>query len=118
MYLVVPLPQMGELMTAGTIRRVHVSVGQEIGLGTPLFDALVDLSHGAAQDCPPVFHLRAISRERGWIRELHAEPGTELAIGAPVMTVTTIPDEPLAGATRSLRVTAITINLDPVFDLE
>ena len=116
MQLVVVMPQMGELMVAGVIRKVLVTAGQEIAMGTPLFEVFVDLSRGAAQDCPPVFHLRVTSRERGWVRDVHAAPGTELAIGAPVLTVTSTVDEALSVPARALRVTSVTINVDPLFD--
>lgn len=114
MILSLVMPRMGELMSAGSVRKLHVAEGGEIKPGSKLVDVHVDLSAVAPQDCPPVYSFRVVSREKGWVRKLTASVGELKGTGTLLALVSTDPDEPLEGRpVRPLRVAAAGIVGEP-----
>lgn len=115
MILALNLPRAGQQMTHGSVHRLVARPGDEIRPGTPLLEVRVDLEAEKAQDCPPLFFFRVLSTERGVLRSLAVEPGSLLAVGAPLGIVTTTAAEPADGApARPLRTTQVAIQIDPL----
>jgi pyruvate/2-oxoglutarate dehydrogenase complex dihydrolipoamide acyltransferase (E2) component len=99
-----------------TLERVHLGEGEVVTPGAKLVDVRVDLSTTAAQDCPPVFHLRLVARERGVLRRLLASAGQRVGVGQPLAVLSSEADEPLDGEpVRALRINTVAITVDPLF---
>ncbi len=78
--------------------------------GSKLLDFSVDLSAGAAHDCPPISHYRLVLRERGRLVRLNVGQGDALMPGVAVAMLATdtgdTADDPRA---RLARVTVASI---------
>ncbi len=115
MILSLVLPRVGEQMRSGRVRRLLASPGDPLRPGTPVAEISVDLGATRAQDCPPVFHFRLISSERGHLRAWSAAVGDEVAVGARLGVVTSGPEEPVDGAVaRALRTASVAVQVDPL----
>ena len=110
------MPKMGALMTDGQIHKAYVEEGERFEPRTRLFDVRVDLSAGAPQDCPPIFHFVIVAVEGGWVRERPVSAGDLVAVGG-TMLVAADDREPGAAPnpTRDLRVAVAAIQVDPLF---
>jgi hypothetical protein len=91
------LPRINPEMTAATIDRVLIALGDAVPLGGKLLDLTVDLSAAAPHDCPPISHYRLVSRDRVWLRRLDVSPGSAPEVGTSLGLFSTEPDEPLTG---------------------
>lgn len=114
MLLTLTLPRIHERMTTARVDAVHLAAGAPVAFGAKLVDVTVDLSAAAEQDCPPISHYRIVLLDRGWLRELAVAPGDEIAVGAPIATITTQPDESLdAAPARAARTSIAGILMTP-----
>jgi pyruvate/2-oxoglutarate dehydrogenase complex dihydrolipoamide acyltransferase (E2) component len=109
------LQRVGEGMRDGTVHRLLARPGDPLRPGSPLAEIRVDLGAAMAQDCPPVFHYRVVSTERGHLRAWEVAPGDTLEVGARLAVITTAPDEALEGpVARAIRTTSVVIQVDPL----
>lgn len=108
MLLAIELPQLHELMSTAVVSKVHAVPGAELAPGAPLLDLRVDLSHEAAHDCAPVSYFRLVVRDRGVLRTLAVDVGSELAAGQRIGVLTTTADETSeAEPARAARLTTV-----------
>lgn len=114
MLLNLTLPRILEPMTTALIDTVHAAEGSELALGAKLLDLTVDLSAGAAHDCPPISTYRIALRDRVWLRRMLVAADDEIEVGAPLALFSTEPDEPLdAAPSRAVRVSLVGIVQQP-----
>lgn len=85
--------QLGELVT---IEEVYVQEGERVGVGTKLFDCMVDLSGTNPHDCPPRTLYRVTARENGFVRSLALAAGHVVNGAAPLALLSTDAEESLA----------------------
>jgi len=108
--LYLALPRIVEPMSCAFVDAVYVEEDARLGLGAKLIDLTVDLSAGAAHDCPPISHYRIALRDEVWARRLLVAAGDEVAVGAPLALFSTEADEPLDGPpARAARISVIGI---------
>lgn len=113
MLLTLTLPRIHERMTTARVDAVYLAAGAQVAFGAKFVDVTVDLSAVAEQDCPPIAHYRIVLLDRGWLREIAVARGDEIAVGAPIATITTSPDEPLdAAPSRAARTSIAGILMD------
>jgi hypothetical protein len=112
-------PRINDYMTTGIVEEVYAAQDAALGVGAKLLDLTVDLSAAAPHDCPPISHYRIVLRERAWLRRIHVARGDEPAVGAPLATLSTEPDEPLdAGAGRPVRVAIASILRQSAWEID
>jgi hypothetical protein len=110
------MPAMGPLMTEGQVHKAYVGLGQHFSAKTRLFDVRVDLSAGASDHCPPVFHFVIVALEPGWIRECNASVGDFFDVAQTMLVATTTAEEALSTPSdRDLRVAIAAIHVDLLF---
>ena len=95
------------------VRRVHIKEGDELAAGSPILDVQVDLSAGAAQDCPPIFTLRILAAEPALVTRVDAVRDQTVGTGNQLGLASAIRD---GERERPLRASAIEVHLDPLFD--
>lgn len=106
MLLTLNLPRIVDPMSKAVVAVVHASVGDQMKVGSALFDLTVDLSEEAPQDCPPASYYRLVIRETVWLRKLMVDVNDEPALYAPLALFSTEQDEPLdAEPARRIRIT-------------
>ena len=100
------MPQMGEDMRWGVIRRVLVQPGARVELGTRLVEVEVDLSEVAEQNCAPISWFLIVAAESGWLRKMDGAAGDRRDVGSLLAIVSREEAEPLDGnrVDRPLRV--------------
>lgn len=105
MLFVLQVPTMNDRMLEATVLRVLVEPGTRIERGTPLVEMRVDLGAIFAQNCAPIFDVRVVANEGGWLRRVEVARGGVAAVGAPLAIVSSAPEESLeAPVARPLRV--------------
>lgn len=110
MLLTIAIPAALDLGGEARVRLVHAAAGDMLAPGAKLIDFNVDLSAGAAHDCPPISHYRLVLRERGWLRRLAVATGDPLMAGATIGWIGDAADTPLdEAAARAARVTVASI---------
>jgi hypothetical protein len=97
-------------MDSALVREIFPQVGSLLLPGAKLLDIKVDLSLAVTHDCPPESHHRIALRERAWLRQRLVGVGDEVVVGAPLLILTTDPDEDWeTGPQRAARVTQVGI---------
>lgn len=93
MILSVALPRMNPDMQSAVVEALYGAEGSLLQPGAKLVDVKVDLSLAVAHDCPPVTYHRIALRDRAWLRRVLVRPGQEIAVGAPMLILSSDPDE-------------------------
>jgi len=109
MWLAVTAPSFSLAGADVRVKRVHVGLGDHLPRGQVLFDLVVDLSAGAARDCPPISTCRLVLREAAWVGRLCVAAGDQVAEGQPLAVLSSQPDAPFEEPVREARVTAATM---------
>ena len=104
MILSVALPRMNPDMRSAVVEALYAAEGGLLQPGAKLIDLKVDLSVAVAHDCPPVTYHRIALRDRAWLRRVLVGIGDEIPVGAPLLILSTDPEESLdAAAGRAAR---------------
>jgi hypothetical protein len=115
MILSLVMPRIGAQVRQASIHKIIASPGDELRPGTPLLEIRVDIGSAKAQDCPPLSFFRIIATERAHLRSFRVVPGGLLEAGALLGLASTDPTDSVDGSpTRSLRLTSIAIQIDPL----
>ena len=93
MILSVALPRMNPDMQSAFVEALYGAEGSLLPPGSKLIDLKVDLSLAVAHDCPPVTYHRIALRDRAWLRRVLVRRGEEIAVGAPLLILSSQPDE-------------------------
>ncbi len=87
------------------VEAVHVSAGDSLERGTPLFDFSVDLGAIVGHLCPPITCHRAVAHEPGQLLTLAVEPGAVFEANAELGLIGSGADDPVdAPPSRAFRV--------------
>lgn len=104
MILSVSLPRMNPDMRSAVVEALYAGEGSLLQPGAKLLDLKVDLSAAVSHDCPPVTYHRIALRDRAWVRRVLVGIGEEIPVGAPLLILSTEPEESLdAVAERAAR---------------
>lgn len=107
------LPTINPHMSGARIECLYAAPGDVLKTGSKLLDLGIDLSSAFAQECPPVSFFRVVLRETMILRSWHVARGDLCALGDPVATFSSLPDEALSAPARGVRfVTAGIIHHD------
>jgi len=96
--LTLNLPHILDYMTAASVEAIHAGVGDELERGAKLLDLKVDLTAGAAHDCPPISYYRILLRERARLTALGVSCGDEPLVGAELARFASLAPETGEGA--------------------
>jgi hypothetical protein len=89
------LPTINPHMLGARIECVYAEPGNDLKMGSKLFDLGIDLSSAFAQECPPISFFRVVLRESAILREFKIERGGYCGLGDTVALFSTTPDEDL-----------------------
>jgi hypothetical protein len=100
------LPKIVNQMTGATVECLHAKPGDNLKMGSKLFDISIDLSSAFAQECPPVSFFRVVMREAAWLRKIELAPGSFSQLDEQMAIFSTSPDEDIGeSAARPVRTT-------------
>jgi hypothetical protein len=104
------MPSLSAQMSTALITRLNIAEGGALPNGSPLLEVRLDLGPMGAQDCPPVYFFRLVSREKGWVRKVFASVGEARGAGDTLALISTERDEPIDGPpARGLRTSSASI---------
>ncbi|MBU1378545.1 MAG: hypothetical protein KKE02_15310 [Alphaproteobacteria bacterium] len=109
MWLAITVPSFNLATADVRVARIHIGDGVRAARGQAVFDLTVDLSGGAARECPPVSTCRIVLREEAWLRRVCVEVGAKVTPGQTLALLSIEPDAPTEPPAREARVTAATM---------